>query len=197
MRDRLKSVINHKIPNIYSAFIILFIAGLITVYIIVHWFPEYARYLTKENSLLENLGTGLFFLCGIFAMIAAVLVKDKRYVPIAFSSTGFLFFLDEISWGRDIIWRKPYKIMGVEIDAAHDFVDVFLNLVAVYYRNWFFLFIVLFFLLILIYIMVKWRIILAGFFSGERRFFLGMIALFFYSQLLLMWALLTSQESLI
>ncbi|OGI31232.1 MAG: hypothetical protein A2343_02825 [Candidatus Moranbacteria bacterium RIFOXYB12_FULL_35_8] len=80
----------------------------------------------------------------------------------------------------DIFKYKPYRILGVKIDAIHDLFDVLLLLLSVKHEYFFYSWLITLLLigLILFILIKKWKFIVL-FISKERGYFLGMIVLFF------------------
>jgi|GEM_PF-5915511 len=163
-------------PRLYA---IIFMAGLLISGIVMFWLPEYAKYYTKDNRIVENIGAQLFLWSGIASLWAAFIWRSRRYIPIAFALISFVCALDEISWGRGEIEFEPYKVMGVKIDAVHDFMDVFRNIFEQYGSHplpWLFLVLVI---AVVLFVVFHFRHFFASFFTPPRGALFGTIVLFF------------------
>lgn len=113
-------------------FFSLFVSGLLITVVIALWFPEYSKYYIKDNRVVENIGAQLFLWSGLISLYATWVWQKKKYIPFMIALIGLVCALDEISWGRGELQFEPYKVMGVKIDAVHDFMDVFRNVVETY-----------------------------------------------------------------
>lgn len=103
----------------------MFFVGLIAMAISFHFSSShYINYFIKEDHLIENL-TMLFFL-GTAVLAVFILLKYKKEKLIL--SSLFIFssvcFIDEMSFLEKFFLRTEYEILGIKIDAAHDFLEV-------------------------------------------------------------------------
>lgn len=170
-----------KIPNSIFIFLIIFYSAFLIAFSIVHWFPEYTKYLVKEHSYLENIGAGLFLLSALTALFATFIAKTKKYLPATFSFFGFILFLDEISWGKDLFWKNPPIFLGVGVDSSHDFVDAFVK--TALEKDLLYLLLIFGFILFsiaIIFLIRKKDFLQKIFFSKEQKFFLVLIFLFLF-----------------
>jgi len=163
---------------ILPVYIALFLIGLLLACSTIFWFPEYTKYFIKEGGLVEDLGAILFLFSGISAAISALFLKRKKFVPILFSLMGLFLFLEEISWGWSLFryYERPL-VMGVKIDSAHDFFEVFMSVFQTYlypysYRLFLFLFVSSFLILLSFVLIIKHKL-LHDFLEGQKKYFLG------------------------
>ncbi|HOF42275.1 MAG TPA: hypothetical protein PLF30_00925 [Candidatus Moranbacteria bacterium] len=108
-------------------YLIYFSIGLAVSMLVAFYFPQHTEIFTEENGLVESIEAILYVFSGIIAIAAAIFTKSKKYVPLSFSILGFLLFMEEISWGRDMLKYENFTFLRVRIDSAHDFVEIVLR----------------------------------------------------------------------
>ncbi|MEM9117873.1 MAG: hypothetical protein AAGD09_08335 [Cyanobacteria bacterium P01_F01_bin.56] len=81
----------------------------------------------QEGSLLENLTALLAFNSFLVGLYFVLKLKNKRHqrLYIVLPILGLITFLDELSFGEDIVEFDRPTIGGMEIDSLHDFVSLF------------------------------------------------------------------------
>ncbi len=103
------------------SYIAVFFVNMLAAYGIFFFIPDCRNWLLVEDSAVENL-SALFYL-GAFLVGIPLSIKSKEYrkTILLVSFTGLLGFLDELSFGERILATKMPRLLGVQIDAAHDF----------------------------------------------------------------------------
>lgn len=83
---------------------------------------EWTHYIQDEDGLIEMLSAVAFLLAGLAGLRATLTARTSpaRVVGLLICLTGFVGFLDEISFGQRIYWFEPYEPYGIPIDAVHD-----------------------------------------------------------------------------
>ncbi len=99
--------------------------------ILLWWVAPATRpHLAKEDRFLEMLSAALFlfaFIIGLAGWLRPWKGPGKglhALVPLA----ALLAFLDEVSFGRDILWSGQILLWGHEVDALHDLLSVIIKL---------------------------------------------------------------------
>lgn len=92
---------------------------------------------------------------------------------------GLVCALDEISWGRGELQFEPYKVMGVKIDAVHDFMDVFRNALEAYGGNFMFWALAVLLFAVLFLVAYRFRHFFVDFFTPPRGILFITLAVFF------------------
>jgi hypothetical protein len=98
-------------------------------------FPALEDAFTDEKMFLEVLTIFLYGLTFVVALetrkfITKHLVRSTLLFLLVYSC---FWFLEESSYGRDMIYRFPRpEIYGMEIDSVHDFVGVYQNMLTDY-----------------------------------------------------------------
>lgn len=82
--------------------------------------------LTKEDQFMEHLTSILFlnaFLLSAF-FVTKLKGKPSQALYLIIPIVSLIFFLDETSFGERIFHFTPPVIMGVRVDALHDFIQI-------------------------------------------------------------------------
>jgi hypothetical protein len=84
------------------------------------------RYFWEEDSLVENMSAGTFFLaflCGAALLMRGVRRRfDRRWLMLV-TGLGLLGFLDEMSYGERLFDLKMPMVKKIKFDAIHDVID--------------------------------------------------------------------------
>ena len=94
----------------------------------------------SEDSLVENLTAGLYFLTILLALvwlnIRSMRNTPNRKVLILLAVLGLVGFLEEVSYGERLFGIDMPVVGGMKVDALHDFltigVDLVLGLAGIY-----------------------------------------------------------------
>lgn len=89
--------------------------------------PDIREGWIQEGSLLENLTAILAFIGFLVGLFFVLKIKSKFHQKLysVLPILGLITFLDELSFGKDIIELDFPTIGGMEIDALHDFISLF------------------------------------------------------------------------
>jgi len=85
--------------------------------------PDVMARHVQEDASIEMATAFSFLLAAAFAAAGACRGRADAWV-LAVGTGSFIAFLDEISFGQRLAGWEVYRIYGVEIDAAHDFLLV-------------------------------------------------------------------------
>lgn len=106
----------------YLLTIILNTIGFSLLFLLI---PVIREDLINEGQLIENLTAIICLSSFILGLI--FIVKNKKYnqkLYLSLPVLGLIFFLEEISFGYEILNFQPPLIGGVRIDAAHDLINL-------------------------------------------------------------------------
>lgn len=111
-----------KLTRLYLAVIILHLVLFSLVYILV---PESRASFTEEDKFLENL-TAIYYFESFWLNLFFWLLSTAGYKKIymAISLIALACFLSELSFGERIFNLKMPSVLGYQIDALHDFIDL-------------------------------------------------------------------------
>lgn len=99
----------------------------------------------SEHTLIESVTALLALATCVVALIVACRVENKkRWLVLA--ALGLFTAGEEVTWGQGLLWEGYTHVLGLYVDNAHDFFDVFLKSIVIFVDEarttvWFLLFI--------------------------------------------------------
>lgn len=111
----------------FLIYLALFAVGLVAMALAFNFTSpnsHYVNYFIKEDCLVENLTVFFFFAAFALAVFLLFKYKKEKIILGGISIFSLVCFSDEISFLEKFFLRTKYEILGIKIDAAHDFLEV-------------------------------------------------------------------------
>lgn len=96
--------------------------------------PDSLRPHLREHSLIETV-TALSALAGVVIAVIHSVRSEHRVAWLALAGLCLFVAGEEVTWGQGLFWRGHTHVLGLYVDNAHDFFDVFLKSVVLYVRD--------------------------------------------------------------
>lgn len=97
----------------------------VSAYVIYFILPEFTPYFVEEDSVIENLSAFSYLLAFFLGIWVLTNYGSWWKLSLPVALLGLVGFLDEISFGERIFDLTMPVVLGVKVDAAHDFVAIF------------------------------------------------------------------------
>jgi hypothetical protein len=118
-------------PGLFTLYLAI---GAALLGVVLIWFHVDRRSLAlqlREDAPIES-ATALLALVSCALSATAAWRSSRPVAWIMLASLGLFTAGEEVTWGRGLLWEGHTRILGVYVDNAHDFFDVFLKSVSLY-----------------------------------------------------------------
>ncbi len=121
--------------TLQSGLFTLYVAiGVLLSAVVLIWFrvdPASLELQLREHAPIET-GTVLLAL-GCCALSMAAASRSSRRLPwLVLAGLGIFTAGEEVTWGQGLLWEGHTYVLGLYVDNAHDFFDVFLKALSLY-----------------------------------------------------------------
>ena len=114
--------------KIYAYLAVLLLASSFALSFII---PDFLKLISKEDHLLENLGTGILLGTAFFGLINRKQRQANTTAITIYTILAIIGFLDEVSFGQRLIGFTPPMAGGTSLDGFHDLANMFRKIISI------------------------------------------------------------------